>query len=112
MSCEIRKFWCKGSFFRPAFLPNIDAMLYQDGEVDLFSDEYFMREALKEAYAAAESDEVPVGAVVVVRNKIIAKAHNSTKLLKDVTAHAEILALTAEIPKSSCWVMIRPLLFW
>ena len=64
-------------------------------DIDLFSDEYFMREALKEANAAVEKDEVPVGAVVVIRNKIIAKAHNSTELLSDVTAHAEILAITA-----------------
>ena len=54
-----------------------------------------MREALKEANTAAEKDEVPVGAVVVIRNKIIAKAHNSAELLSDVTAHAEILAITA-----------------
>lgn len=54
-----------------------------------------MREALKEAISAEEKDEVPVGAVVVIRNKIIAKAHNSTELLNDVTAHAEILAITA-----------------
>jgi tRNA(adenine34) deaminase len=64
-------------------------------EIDIFSDEYFMREALKEANAAAEKDEVPVGAVVVIRNKIIARAHNSTELLSDVTAHAEILAITS-----------------
>jgi len=64
-------------------------------EIDIFSDEYFMREALKEAISAEEKDEVPVGAVVVIRNKIIAKAHNSTELLNDVTAHAEILAITA-----------------
>ncbi|HAW51956.1 MAG TPA: tRNA-specific adenosine deaminase [Flavobacteriales bacterium] len=64
-------------------------------EIDIFSDEYFMREALKEAVSAYEEDEVPVGAIVVIRNKIIAKAHNSTELLHDVTAHAEILAITA-----------------
>jgi tRNA(adenine34) deaminase len=64
-------------------------------EIDIFSDEYFMREALKEAVAGYEEDEVPVGAIVVIRNKIIAKAHNSTELLHDVTAHAEILAITS-----------------
>ena len=64
-------------------------------EIELFSHEYFMREALKEAKSAEEKDEVPVGAVMVIRNKIIARAHNSTELLTDVTAHAEILAVTA-----------------
>ena len=67
----------------------------ESGHIEMFSDEYFMREALKEAQIAAEKDEVPVGAVVVIRNKIIARSHNSTELLTDVTAHAEILALTA-----------------
>ncbi|MGK0388738.1 MAG: tRNA(adenine34) deaminase [Maribacter sp.] len=60
-----------------------------------FSDEYFMRKALQEAQAAFEAGEVPVGAIVVANNHIIAKAHNQTELLTDVTAHAEILALTA-----------------
>ncbi len=64
-------------------------------EIELFSDEYFMREALKEAHKAAESDEVPVGAVIVIRNKIIARSHNSTELLNDFTAHAEMLAITS-----------------
>ena len=61
----------------------------------IFSDENFMRQALLEAEAAFEKDEVPVGAVVVCRNRIIARAHNQTELLTDVTAHAEMLALTA-----------------
>lgn len=60
-----------------------------------FSDEYFMRKALQEAEAAFKAGEVPVGAVVVANDQIIAKAHNQTELLTDVTAHAEILALTA-----------------
>ncbi len=64
-------------------------------DIELFSDEYFMREALKEAQAAFERDEVPVGAVVVIKNKVIARSHNSTEMLNDVTAHAEILAITA-----------------
>ena len=59
------------------------------------SDEYFMREALKEAQKAFDKDEVPVGAVVVVDNKIIARAHNLTETLNDVTAHAEMQAITA-----------------
>jgi tRNA(adenine34) deaminase len=63
--------------------------------LSVFSDEHFMRQALLEAEAAFERDEVPVGAVVVCRNRIIARAHNQTELLTDVTAHAEMLALTA-----------------
>lgn len=61
----------------------------------LFSDEYFMNEALKEAHKAMEKDEVPVGAVVVCENRIIARAHNLTETLNDVTAHAEMQAFTA-----------------
>jgi tRNA(adenine34) deaminase len=58
------------------------------------NDEYFMREALRMANKAAKADEVPVGAVVVRAGKIIARAHNQVELLKDATAHAEMLALT------------------
>ncbi|MCU0346252.1 MAG: nucleoside deaminase [Saprospiraceae bacterium] len=61
----------------------------------IFSDEHYMKQALLEAEAAFAADEVPVGAVVVCRNRIIARAHNQTELLTDVTAHAEMLALTA-----------------
>lgn len=61
----------------------------------LFSHEYFMKEALKEARLAYEEDEVPIGAVVVANNKIIAKGHNQVERLKDPTAHAEMIALTA-----------------
>ena len=64
-------------------------------EVSVFSDEYFMREALKEAQRAFENDEVPVGAIVVCDNKIIARAHNLTERLNDVTAHAEMQAITS-----------------
>jgi tRNA(adenine34) deaminase len=63
--------------------------------VHLFDDNYFMSKALNEAQIAFENDEVPVGAVVVCNNKIIAKGHNQVELLHDVTAHAEIIALTA-----------------
>ena len=58
-------------------------------------DEYYMGEALREARRAADEDEIPVGAVVVAGDSIIARAHNQTELLHDVTAHAEMLALTA-----------------
>jgi tRNA(adenine34) deaminase len=60
-----------------------------------YNDEYFMRQALLEAQKAYEMDEVPVGAVIVANNKIIARAHNLTEKLTDVTAHAEIQAITA-----------------
>ena len=58
-------------------------------------DEYFMREALKEAHKAYELDEVPVGAVIVCKDRIIARAHNLTERLNDVTAHAEMQAFTS-----------------
>lgn len=61
----------------------------------LFDDEYYMREALKEARKAAADDEVPIGAIVVCQDSIIARAHNQTERLTDVTAHAEMIALTA-----------------
>jgi tRNA(adenine34) deaminase len=61
----------------------------------LYSAEYFMKEALKEAQKALEKDEVPVGAVVVCDNTVIARAHNLTETLNDVTAHAEMQAITA-----------------
>jgi tRNA(adenine34) deaminase len=60
-----------------------------------YSDEYFMAEALKEARKALEKDEVPIGAVVVCENQVIARAHNLTETLNDVTAHAEMQAFTA-----------------
>jgi tRNA(adenine34) deaminase len=63
--------------------------------MDLYSDEYFMREALKEAHKALELNEIPVGAVVVSRNRIIARGHNLTEKLIDATAHAEMLSVTA-----------------
>ena len=63
--------------------------------MDIYTDEYFMREALKEAQKAFEIKEVPVGAVVVCKNRIIARAHNQTEKLTDATAHAEMLAVTA-----------------
>lgn len=63
--------------------------------MELFSDEYFMREALKEAQKAFDRDEVPVGAIIVSHKKIIARAHNLTETLNDVTAHAEMQAFTS-----------------
>jgi tRNA(adenine34) deaminase len=61
----------------------------------VFSDEFYMGEALKEALKAADAGEVPVGAVIVCNNIIIARAHNLTERLNDVTAHAEMQAFTA-----------------
>ena len=63
--------------------------------IELYSHEYFMMEALKEAQKAFDADEVPVGAVIVANNKIIARAHNLTQRLNDVTAHAEMQAITS-----------------
>jgi len=62
---------------------------------DFLSDDYFMKQALAEARIAFNRDEVPVGAVVVANGQIIARAHNLTETLKDVTAHAEMQAITA-----------------
>lgn len=62
-----------------------------------FDDEYFMKQALSEAHTAAEEGEVPVGAVIVCNNKIIARAHNQTERLADPTAHAEMLAITSAV---------------
>src|ERR1700761_2485482 len=62
--------------------------------IDLQSDHYFMGEALRQAARAYEAEEVPVGAVVVRNGRIIARASNQVELLKDATAHAEMLALT------------------
>jgi len=62
--------------------------------IDLQSDHYFMGEALRHAVKAYEAEEVPVGAVVVRQGRIIARAFNQVKLLKDATAHAEMLAVT------------------
>ncbi len=60
-----------------------------------FDDTYFMKKALQEAEAAFEKGEVPVGAVIVIQDRIIARAHNLTEQLNDVTAHAEMQAITA-----------------
>ena len=79
-------------------------------------DEYYMNEALKEARKALEAGEMPVGAVVVCRDRIVARAHNQTELLNDATAHAEMLALTAAmahlnakyLPDCTLYVTLEP----
>jgi tRNA(adenine34) deaminase len=63
--------------------------------MELYSDDYFMNEAFKEAQKAFDADEVPVGAVIVAENKIIARGHNLTEQLNDVTAHAEMQTITS-----------------
>jgi len=63
--------------------------------IDLQSDEYFMRDAIRQAVKAYEDDEVPVGAVIVRNGRVIARAWNQMEMLNDATAHAEMLALTA-----------------
>ena len=60
-----------------------------------FDNEYFMKKAIEEADIALSKGEIPIGAVIVIENQIIARAHNLTETLNDVTAHAEILAITA-----------------
>lgn len=83
-----------------------------------FDDIYFMQQALKEAVKAFEADEVPVGAVVVIKNKIISRGHNQVELLNDSTAHAEILALTSAyqhlgakyLPDATLYVTLEPCL--
>jgi tRNA(adenine34) deaminase len=83
-----------------------------------FSDEYFMRLALREAAEAFAKDEVPVGAVVVMNNRVISRGHNQVELLNDSTAHAEILALTTAyqalgskyLPDATLYVTVEPCL--
>jgi len=62
---------------------------------NIFTDDYFMKKALQEAEIAFEKGEIPVGAIVVIDNRVIARSHNLTELLNDVTAHAEMQAITA-----------------
>ena len=62
---------------------------------NLLNENYFMKEAVKEAKKAYNKGEVPIGAVITIDNKLIARAHNLTQTLKDATAHAEMLAITS-----------------
>lgn len=63
--------------------------------IEPFTHEYFMKKAFQEAIYAFDKGEIPVGAIIVVENKIIARSHNLTELLNDVTAHAEMQSITA-----------------
>lgn len=82
------------------------------------NDEYFMRQALQQAQYAFEDDEVPVGAIVTLNGKIIARAHNQVERLNDPTAHAEMIALTSAfnylgskyIPEAVLYVTVEPCL--
>ncbi|MEI6412436.1 MAG: nucleoside deaminase [Bacteroidota bacterium] len=86
--------------------------------LSVYSDTYYMQQALAEAQKAFDAGEVPVGAVIVCENRIIARAHNQTEQLTDVTAHAEILALTAAssymgskyLPDCTIFVTLEPCL--
>ena len=80
------------------------------------NDEKYMKEAIREALAAAQEDEVPVGAVIVCRGKVIARGHNMTERLNDPTAHAEMIAITAAteavggkyLPGCTLYVTVEP----
>ncbi len=82
------------------------------------TDEYFMKQALKEAQIAYEEGEVPVGAVVVIDGKLVARGHNMTEKLNDPTAHAEMIALTSAfshigakyLPEATLYVTVEPCL--
>jgi tRNA(adenine34) deaminase len=82
------------------------------------TDEYYMLQAIKEAKKAFDEDEVPVGAVIVMNEKIIARGHNQVERLKDCTAHAEIIALTSAfnwlgskyLPDASIYITVEPCL--
>lgn len=82
------------------------------------TDEYFMKQALKEAQLAYEEGEVPVGAVVVIEGKLVARGHNMTEKLNDPTAHAEMIALTSAfsfigakyLPDATLYVTVEPCL--
>lgn len=84
--------------------------------LSVFSDQYFMGEALKEAQKAFDADEVPVGAVVVCNNRIISRGHNLTERLHDPTAHAEMMAITAAthalggkyLPDCTIYITLEP----
>ena len=85
-------------------------------EPNILSDDYFMRIALAEAQKAYDAEEIPVGAVIVCKGQVIARAHNMTEKLNDVTAHAEMLAFTSAsnylnskyLPECTLYVTLEP----
>lgn len=90
--------------------------LYIYAMIRVYDDNYFMRQAMREAELAAQREEIPVGAVVVCADRIIARGHNQTENLKDVTAHAEMIAITAAanhlgakyLPDCTLYVTLEP----
>jgi tRNA(adenine34) deaminase len=82
------------------------------------TEEYFMMQAIKEAKKALEDDEIPIGAVVVINERVVARGHNMTEKLNDPTAHAEMIALTSAfnllgskyLPEATLYVTIEPCL--
>ena len=82
------------------------------------NDDYFMQQALRQAQTAFDADEVPVGAVVVIENKIISRGYNQVEMLADPTAHAEMIALTSAfnflgskyLPEATLYVTVEPCL--
>jgi tRNA(adenine34) deaminase len=82
-----------------------------DQELEPLSDEHWMRQALKLAQQAAEQDEVPVGAIIVHKNKIIASAFNQREQLADPTAHAEMIAITQAASHLNSWRLLECSMF-
>jgi tRNA(adenine34) deaminase len=82
----------------------------------LYDDEHFMKQALREAQDAYDEGEIPIGAVIVIENRIVARAHNQVERLNDPTAHAEVLAITSAcshfgakyLPDATLYVTIEP----
>ena len=103
-------------FYAPSRL-NISIKL-TNSTAAMFTDEYYMKLALKEAQTAYEEDEVPVGAIVVLQDRVIARGHNMVEKLNDPTAHAEMIALTSAfnflggkyLPEASLYVTVEPCL--
>lgn len=115
--CEARRkafAYSKSQFFSGYYYLARD--LIRPKVIQLKTDQYFMREALREAEKAREMGEIPVGAVIVCQNRIIARGHNTTEQLLDVTAHAEILAISAAanylnskyLPECTLYVTLEP----
>ncbi len=98
--------------------PAIKYTFLQKKTALIFTHEYYMKEALRQARLAYEADEVPIGALVVWNQKIIARGHNQVELLRDSTAHAEMIALTSAfqelgakyLPDATLYVTIEPCL--
>ena len=109
-------------FFLPIDLPAVIKCLCSRLQLvsyfHFMNDEYFMGQALRQAQMAFEADEVPVGAVVVIDNKIISRGYNQVEVLADPTAHAEIIALTSAfnflgskyLPDATIYITVEPCL--